>query len=250
MFPRSERTLTFWDIADYWSRESLASKSELLDLLVHAWWRGEFPNASHKQRLEVLKIMFNGRSETNALGNIVFTFEGEAEPERELDLADGSKEVDIRPYVPVPSRGVELWTEAKCEPAFRAFGSAGVSITEHYPHELPLFGWFFLSRDEFISWVQSHNYFVPTFWRATVRSKDASSRRAHAPTSLIQEVITRVYDDHERSGKRPPNVNEITKPVQERLREEGYESSLNGIRKLAGDEQFAKRRWKPGKTRR
>ena len=96
MFPISQRTLTFWEIADYWSREIKppASHSELLDLLIRTWWSGEFREASHASRFEFLKKMLANNSRTDEPDDIFFTFEDEDEPPSVEYLQDGSALVD------------------------------------------------------------------------------------------------------------------------------------------------------------
>lgn len=64
----------------------------------------------------------------------------------------------------------------------------------------------------------------------------------------IHKAITAAYDTAEGAGKKPPNVNEIIKPVQARLRAAGYDASGRHIRELAGDHQHDNRRRKPGTT--
>jgi len=165
MFPISKVDLSFLEIADYWSREIQppASKWELLDLLIRAWWRGEILGDA-PPRLEFLKKMFAKRSGKDELSGIVFNLEGEVGEPTETELPDGCVDVDIRPRVPVPSRNTDGWNEAECDPAFQSLGSEAVSCVEHYDDWLPGFGWFNLSRNEFMKWVAVQRYSLPTFW--------------------------------------------------------------------------------------
>jgi hypothetical protein len=165
MFPISEVDLSFLEISDYWSREIQppASRWELLDLLIRAWWGGElFGDAP--PRLEFLKKMFAKRSDKNELSGIVFTLGEEVgEPTVEW-LPDGSADVDICPRVPVPSENTEVWDDASCAPAFQSLNSREVSCVEHYPDWRVAFDWFNLSRDEFMKWLTTRGYSLPTFW--------------------------------------------------------------------------------------
>jgi hypothetical protein len=166
MFPISKVDLSFLEIADYWSREIQppASKSELLDLLIRAWWRGEIFGYA-PPRLEFLKKMFAKRSGKDELSGIVFNLEGQIGEPTETELADGCVDVDIRPRVPVPSGNTDGWDEAECDPAFQTLGSEAVSCVEHYDDEwLAGFGWFNLSHDEFMKWLATNGYSLPTFW--------------------------------------------------------------------------------------
>jgi hypothetical protein len=61
-------------------------------------------------------------------------------------------------------------------------------------------------------------------------------------------VITKLYDDAEKEGSKPPNVKEIAALVQRRLRDEGYETSGRHIQELAGADRHKSRRRKPGTT--
>ena len=53
--------------------------------------------------------------------------------------------------------------------------------------------------------------------------------------------IAAEYDDCERTGRKPPNVNE-TEGVKERLRKKGLSASGKQIRELMGDERYDGRR--------
>jgi hypothetical protein len=169
MFPITKVDLSFLEISDYWSREIQppASRWELLDLLIRAWWGGElFGDA--RPRLEILKIMFAKRSE---LSGLVFTLGdevGEATvewpPNGSADVPDGSADVDICPRVPVPSKNTDVWDDASCAPAFQSLSSREVSCVEHYPDWRVAFDWFNLSRDEFMKWLTTRGYSLPTFW--------------------------------------------------------------------------------------
>jgi hypothetical protein len=166
MFPISKVDLSFLEIADYWSREMQPpeSKWKLLDILICAWWRGEIIGDA-PPRLEFLKKMFAKRSGKDELSGIVFKLEGEVGEPTEIKLPDGSLDVDIRPRIPVPSRNTDEWDEAKCDPAFQSLGSEIVSCVDHYDDWLPGFGWFNLSHDEFMKWLATQGYSLPTFWR-------------------------------------------------------------------------------------
>jgi hypothetical protein len=69
-----------------------------------------------------------------------------------------------------------------------------------------------------------------------------------APESEIKKAIKAVYDQAERERKKPPNLKEISNPVLEILRNEGFKTSKAQIQTLAGHPDFKKRRRKPGPT--
>jgi hypothetical protein len=69
-----------------------------------------------------------------------------------------------------------------------------------------------------------------------------------ASVQKINNAITAVYDEAERTGGKPPNIRELPKPVQEELRKTGHTASGNRIMQLGEAEQHDRRRRKPGKT--
>ena len=69
-----------------------------------------------------------------------------------------------------------------------------------------------------------------------------------APEDTIHIEITAVYDEADKENEKPPNLNEITNPVQDKLRKQGLDASANHIRNLAGDKRHKGRRRKPGAT--
>jgi hypothetical protein len=70
-----------------------------------------------------------------------------------------------------------------------------------------------------------------------------------APIAKIEDVITAVYDDAERDGLPPPNINDLPKAVLPRLKALGFVTSGNQIKKLGRAERFARRRGLVGKRR-
>jgi hypothetical protein len=68
------------------------------------------------------------------------------------------------------------------------------------------------------------------------------------PASLadIHAAIAAEYADCEKAGRKPPNVKEIGKPAQDRLRAQALYASANHIQTLAADKQYAALRLKPG----
>ena len=68
MFPIIESTLSFGEIADYWSREIPASWDEILRILESAWWQDKLRGNSGPTRLQRLKNMFNSMRHRDDLG--------------------------------------------------------------------------------------------------------------------------------------------------------------------------------------
>jgi len=69
-----------------------------------------------------------------------------------------------------------------------------------------------------------------------------------ASEQQIHAAITRVYDNADRTGEKPPNIRELPGLVQQDLRETGHAASGNRIMRLAEAKQHADRRRKPGAT--
>jgi len=103
-----------------------------------------------------------------------------------------------------------------------------------------------MTYDEFMSWLHRRRFSIPTFWGGDVPNPLQKLRPA--PTPKIIDTITEVYDTAKSTGAKAPNLVEIVKPVQERLRATGYEASGKQIQDLANAKQFEGRRRKPGKT--
>jgi hypothetical protein len=60
----------------------------------------------------------------------------------------------------------------------------------------------------------------------------------------IREAVRAVYDEAEK----PPNINEVYRPVQDRLRAAGRRASKKAIQEIAGEQEFARRRLPVGVT--
>jgi hypothetical protein len=89
----------------------------------------------------------------------------------------------------------------------------------------------------------------PKLHRTAARRRREPAPMRPAPSVQIHQAITEVYDQAEAAGEKPPNVNEVIKPVQEKLHSAGYHASGRQIRKLADNGEHALRRWGPGVTR-
>jgi hypothetical protein len=81
---------------------------------------------------------------------------------------------------------------------------------------------------------------------ATRNSVEPELKKAAVAT--IREEISAVYDAADKGGPRP-NINQLAGAVQPRLQERGYKVSLNQIKIIGGEPQFAKRRRRRGRQR-
>jgi hypothetical protein len=166
MFPKTELALSFREISDYWSREMrpTASSNELLSILVSAWWLGELPSSSVHSRLQLLKMMSKYRDD---LG-IVFIVGDDAGPPQ-VELPDGSVEIDVRPQIRVPSSNTETWDEAACRDPFHALAKATEDFSiDIYREDFMVFLLSIkVTYEEFNAWLRSRGYSPPTFWQRT-----------------------------------------------------------------------------------
>ena len=156
---------------------------------------------------------------------------------------DGSLVVDMRPKVLVPSLDPETWSEQSCKPAFETL--AKTPSLEHYPEWSPGFAAKKLTIDEFFKFVSSRGYDFPKFWKPP--TGEASSPKP-APDQLITNEVRCAYNLADKNGGKPPNIKEIAKPVQCRLKELGYSASATQIQTIADRPEFKKRRRPQGKT--
>jgi hypothetical protein len=163
MFPIAKSTLTFGEIADYWSREITppASWDEILRTLESAWWLGELRADSGPTRFQRLKNMFSSMRQRDDLG-IVFIV-GDCAGPLPVELPDGSPQVDLRYHIRVPSSSTENWDEAACRDAYHAL--AKTCSKESYPELTVGFTLIELSYEEFKTWLTNRGFFLPKFWQ-------------------------------------------------------------------------------------
>jgi hypothetical protein len=192
MFIRST-TLSFGEIAEYWSPEiqSSASWEKVFCALQRAWWLGELPGDSSKSPLQLLKAMFTSIRHRDDLG-IVFVVKGDREPEP-IELPDGSLEIDPRRPIPVPSCNTENWNEAACKDAFDAL--ANTCSLESYPEYTPGFAAIRLTYQEFITWLEKDGIRIPKFWQPSDQRPTPEHRKTwHVkPGKSLTESEQAVY---------------------------------------------------------
>jgi hypothetical protein len=104
--------------------------------------------------------------------------------------------------------------------------------------------WNYLTGD----YISKSWHVEPPNRRAPTTEHDRSDDLQMAPASMIDTEINDAYSAAERAGQKPPNIKEIAKVVQDRLREKGYQASVPKIQELADAEKHKKRRRKPGAT--
>ena len=172
MFPIAESTLSFGEIADYWSREirPSASSNELLSCLVSAFWLREVRGDSVYSPLQLLEMMLTSKYRDD-LG-IVFIVGDDAGPPL-VDLPDGSQVIDVRPQIRVPSSNVESWDEAARRDALHALAEITVIASidsdkasiDSYKEFAVFLPYTKLTHEEFNAWRTKRGFSIPTFWK-------------------------------------------------------------------------------------
>ena len=243
MFPISKPELSFAEVSLYYAPELRWSRDMVQALLEGAWWLGEITGHSKVTRLELLKKLFKWMRNSD-FPAIVFVTPGNAPPSETIELADEHLAVDLRPRVFVPSDDADTWSEASCIPAFEIL--AEKPSLQNYPEWSPGFHAMKLNSDEFFRLIAVRRLPYPTFWKRT--NDDATSLNLKpAWKPMIESEVRRVYDIADKEGKKPPNIREVAKPVQDLLRGNGYKASAKQIQEIAERPKFAKRRRPPGK---
>jgi hypothetical protein len=230
MFPIGSATLSFRDIANYWSREiePTASQNELLGVLESAWWLGEIRGNSRWSRLGCLKGMYRALHDRNGLG-IVFVAGEDVDKARVEELPDGSGLFDCRLPVHLPSHDTNTWDEETCEGAFRTL--AQTSSTESYPDLTPVFTLIELSYDEFTGLLEKRGYRKPGFWKpsATAPQKRPRGRPDEYKWKGVREKLINYVAKHGRL-RSFGELLEMTREFATELHSEGKEPSDKTLR--------------------
>lgn len=203
----SDRKLSVFEIAKYWSREprSPAPHQELLAAIGQAWWRGELVAANGPSRPMVLRALYS-----KCTGSIAFVMPDMPEPPQSKLLDDGRWEVFLR--VPLPNADPDTWTEANCAQAFEVIAEAWDEVVwdEVLILIAPIVAGIVLTQDEFNQWIGKMSYPRPTFWGSGFeeeRGLQRSNKRVHQkrtkPAQLhIQRAVDALAKEH--GGKFPP----------------------------------------------
>jgi hypothetical protein len=170
MFPISDDTLTFREIANYWSGEinPSVSSTDLLRLLERAWWHGEVVGEAGLTRLTLLRVLVKNPERLN----VVFLVEDVPRPSEIEQMINGDVIVDLRPRIVVPSGDADTWRDENCPMAYEALAHAQCLITD--PTVGPALCGIKLNRAEFMKWLGASGYNLPTFWGA-VEENDAAT---------------------------------------------------------------------------
>jgi hypothetical protein len=241
VFPICKPELSFGDISELWAPELKLSRDRAQALLEGMFWLGEISIVSGITRLELLKRLVKWMR-NSASSDIVFVTSESTPPPKTMGLTDY---INLRPRVVVPSGDAETWTESSCDAAFEAMSE--IPSLQHYPEWSPGFHATKLTRDEFFKLIAVRHFPYPTFWKRA-NHEVASIKLRPAQDRAIADEIRRVYDKAHIKGTKPPNINEVVKPVQARLRDIRQTASAAQIKRIAEHPEFKNRRRQPGKT--
>ena len=167
MFPiPSERKLSVFEIAKYWSGEiePPASAQDLRDVISKAWWCGELIAANGSSRLSTLRGYYSLSAHF-----IAFAIPDIQEAPQWMPNGEGEIEL-VRPLrVPLPNADPDTWTEANCASAFDALADQwNEAMISPYLILLDIV----LTSKEFFQWVDAIGYRRPSFWANALERSD------------------------------------------------------------------------------
>jgi hypothetical protein len=243
MFPITKPELSFAEISKYWAPELRWSRDMVQALLESAFWLGEFSVISSITPDELLKRLFKWMRNCDYPA-LVFVTPESAPPPEISELLEGDL-VDLRPRIFVPSEDADTWSQASRIHALQML--AEKPSLEHYPEWSPGFHAMKLTSDEFFRWIAVRGFPSPTFWKRTNDDATSLTLKSASERRMI-DAVRRVYDIADKEGKKPPNIREVAKPVQDLLRGDRYKASAKQIQEIAERPEFKKRRRAPGKT--
>jgi hypothetical protein len=82
-----------------------------------------------------------------------------------------------------------------------------------------------------------------------LRTEDHSEASRPATDAIIRDMIRLVYDEEQNAGRPSPNIKQLPRLVQPRLKSQGHTASQAKIAEIAEEPQFAARRGKSGVRR-
>jgi hypothetical protein len=185
----SSQPLSFPEVADYWSREMKppASRDELFELLVKAWWRGDLV-ASGAQRVDVVKAI-------HKFPPSWVTFEANQEIK---ELPDGI--VEVRRFVPLPKSKPDSWMDDDCTVAFQVI--AEIWDSSDFKLLVPVVWGLKLREAEYTRWVESCGYHRGTFW-ASAEERENSTPANRISRASLTALAREYYESLQKDGKNP-----------------------------------------------
>jgi hypothetical protein len=84
-------------------------------------------------------------------------------------------------------------------------------------------------------------------WVDEQKSAAASSPKKKPTKEKLRDVIKSVYDEAAKTGKKPPNINELADAVALKLEAKGYTATKASIKSIGEEPEFASRRGLVGK---
>ncbi len=185
MFPVPEKPdLSIGEIADYWSRETRATQSELREAMIRAWWGGALEGPERTRRLEALKVLVEQAEKSE----VAFLRGGTQDEPEIVERADGGADVDLRARVPLPEAGPENWTDSDCADAFDALSK---HWTEDMCEELAVgLRAMTVARVDFMDWIVSAGSATPKFWgRERPHKAPTTPLAERATVALVEEIL-------------------------------------------------------------
>jgi hypothetical protein len=109
-----------------------------------------------------------------------------------------------------------------------------------------------VAKEAVLDFARRHQLPPPSWWSDATKRETQPSRSQvklkPAPDRIVIEAIRCAYDAAEDAGRKPPNIKELPAAVQPFLQQKGFSASGRRIQQLGDDEEFKRRRRRPGKT--
>ena len=173
------------------------------------------------------------------------------------DLADGTSEADLLNDVyraftnGLLDDGGALTNGPRCVLMDKVNGRLLVPKDPRLPQYLHAFrDEIFLSKQAVNAIALSSKRPPPSYCDLTKAASQPSPPAGQltlASTAMINDAIGSSYDRAEAAAEKPANVKEVSRAVQRILEQSGHCASKRRIEKLAGAEEFKRRRLPPGK---
>jgi hypothetical protein len=207
MFPLSDDSLPFLEVADFWSREIRppVSQGEVLDRLEAAWWRGEITGAL--PRRQFLQRAFEAW-QRSSLDEIIFVIPNDGGAPEVTPQADGGVTVDIRPRIHVPS-DTESWTEESFAAAFATL--AKFPSRKYFPTLGISLQFIELTREEFFGWIEIRGFDLPTFWKRNSAASVSDYRTGALGRPSSSQLVEAELDRRIATNARASNATQEAK---------------------------------------
>jgi hypothetical protein len=230
MYPISaSKELRLHEIANHCAIEiQQHNPDSLLEVLIKAWWGGEFGDAEAERRLPALRELYEHNQDA-----ILFVVQGCEEPEHKRELPDGGVEIFRFYRVPLPSDDPSCWTQANCAEAFSVLTENWIlGIVGSNDKSLSFIK---LSERTFTDWARARGYDRPKFWAAGavagpsagVGETETPGEALVRPSFSIHPAEVQTAAPQKRSRKRSRVLDRVILEMRRRI-DEGA-TSLQGL---------------------